>query len=58
VVKKYSNGDVLIRMDLMVNYELKSLILGYGSGMIIKKPLSVKEEILEEIENLKNNYLV
>mgnify|MGYP002136401728 CR=1 FL=1 len=58
VIKKYTNGDVLIKMDLIVNYELKSLILSYGSGMVIKKPLSVKEEILKEIETIRNNYLV
>jgi predicted DNA-binding transcriptional regulator YafY len=58
VVKKYTNGDILIKIDLIVNYELKSLILSYGSGMVVKKPLSVKEEILKEIKNIQNNYLV
>jgi predicted DNA-binding transcriptional regulator YafY len=58
VVKKYANGDVLIRVNLILNYELKSLILSYGSGMIVKKPLLIKEEILKEIEIIRNNYLV
>lgn len=58
VVKKYANGDILIKINLIVNYELKSLILSYGSGIVVKKPLSVKEEILKEIESIRNNYLV
>lgn len=56
VVKKYSNGDVLIKLELIINYELKSLILSFGSGMIIKKPLYLKQEIINEIEKIKNNY--
>lgn len=58
IIKNYSNGDILLKMDLIVNYELKSLILSYGSGIIVKKPNTVKEEMLKEIENIRNNYLV
>lgn len=45
-------------MNLIVNYELKSLILSYGIGMIVKKPLTLKEELLQNIELIRNNYLV
>jgi predicted DNA-binding transcriptional regulator YafY len=58
VIKKYANGDILIKIEMIVNYELKSLILSYGSGMVLKKPLSVKQDLLKEIENIRNNYLV
>lgn len=58
VVKKYTNGDILIKIDLIVNYELKSLIQSYGSGMVVKKPLSVKEDIIKEIEVIRKNYIV
>lgn len=56
VLKKFSNGDVLIKTDLIVNYELKSLILSYGSGMVVKKPLYLRQEILKVVEEIKNNY--
>jgi predicted DNA-binding transcriptional regulator YafY len=56
VVKKYSNGDVLIKLVLIINYELKSLILSFGSGVTIKKPLYLRQEISNEIEKIKNNY--
>jgi predicted DNA-binding transcriptional regulator YafY len=56
VVKKYSNGNVLIKLDLIINYELKSLILSFGSGVIVKKPLYLRQEISNEIEKIKNNY--
>ncbi len=58
IKKKYTNGDILIGINVFINYELKSLILGYGSGMIVKKPLSLKEELLKEIDIIRNNYLV
>lgn len=58
IVKKYSNGDVLIKIDLIINYELKSLILSYGSGVMVKKPLTLKQELLKEIVLIRNNYLV
>ena len=58
ILKKYTNGDVLIRMNLIINYELKSLILSYGIGLIVKKPLSLREELLKNIELIRNNYLV
>lgn len=56
VIKKFSNGDVLIKIDLIINYELKSLILSFGSGVIVRKPLYLRQEISNEIEKIKNNY--
>jgi predicted DNA-binding transcriptional regulator YafY len=58
VIKKYANGDILIKIDLIINYELKSLILSYGSGMVVRKPLLLKNLLLDEIENIKKSYLV
>jgi predicted DNA-binding transcriptional regulator YafY len=58
VRKKYKNGDILIEMSVFINYELKSLILSHGSGLIVKKPLSLKQEVLKEIDSIRNNYLV
>jgi predicted DNA-binding transcriptional regulator YafY len=58
VRKKYKNGDILIEMSVFINYELKSLILSHGSGLIVKKPLSLKQELLKEIDSIRNNYLV
>ena len=58
IVKKYINGDILIRMNVFINYELRSLIFSYGSGMVVKKPLALKQELLKEVEIIRNNYLV
>ena len=58
VIKKYSNGDVLLKMNIFINYELKSLILSYGSGLVVKKPLALKQDLLNEIEIIRKNYLV
>ena len=58
VLKRYINGDALINLSVYINYELKSLIFSYGSGMIVKKPLALKQEILKELEIIRNNYIV
>ncbi len=58
ILKRYKNGDILIRINLIINYELKSLLLSYGSGLVVKSPNSLKHELLEEILKIRNNYLV
>jgi hypothetical protein len=43
---------------IFINYELKSLIIRNGSGMIVKKQFSIKQELFKEIDSITNNYLV
>jgi predicted DNA-binding transcriptional regulator YafY len=58
IIKKYVNGDFLIRINVIINYELKSLLLSHGSGVIVKSPISLKSELLVEINKLKKSYSV
>lgn len=44
-VKTYKDGSCLIKVFLIVNKELKSLILGFGDNVEVKKPESLRVEI-------------
>lgn len=43
---------------IFINYELKSLFIRNGRGMIVKKQFSIKQELFKEIDSIRNNYLV
>ena len=46
----HNNGDHLFLIFLLVTYELKMTILGYGSDCEVIAPLSLREQIAEEIK--------
>lgn len=56
MVKENKDGSLLIQLELIINYELKSTLLSYGAGLIVKKPGSLKLEIKELIQKMHNLY--
>lgn len=56
VLKKSKDGSVLIKMKLYINYELKSLLLGFGDGLEVKKPKRLREELKETATQLLKRY--
>lgn len=48
----FDNGDIEISIPLKINYELKSLILSYGSGMEVLAPFSLRDSIQSDIGKL------
>jgi predicted DNA-binding transcriptional regulator YafY len=48
--------EIEIGLNLVVNYELKMLILGFGSKVVVKSPLGLKEFIKNEIEKSRAKY--
>lgn len=44
-IGKEDDGSLIVKLDLIVNYELKSTILGFGDGIEVLEPLSLREEI-------------
>ncbi len=47
VIKECSNGEIIIKLNLIYNYELCSVLLGFGADIEVLKPVSLRE-------NLKN----
>lgn len=56
VIREYKDGRMLIGLDLIVNYELKSTLLGYGDGLEVKKPESLKSQMKEMIGKMSTYY--
>ena len=52
----HNNGDHLFSYFLLVTYELKMTILGYGSDCEVIAPLSLREQIAEEIKKVASKY--
>lgn len=44
-IKKYADGSLLVGLSLVINKELKSLILGFGNDVEVRKPESLRKEI-------------
>lgn len=44
-IKIFKDGTILIRLNLIINYELKSILLSYGDGIEVKKPKSLREDL-------------
>ncbi len=45
IVREYKNGSLLIRLFLICNYELRSVLLGYGCDLQVLCPLFLRNEI-------------
>ena len=52
----HNNEDHLFSYFLLVTYELKMTILGYGSDCEVIAPLSLREQIAEEIKKVASKY--
>lgn len=44
-VRKESDGSLIVKLNLIINYELKSTILGFGDGIEVLEPLKLRSEI-------------
>lgn len=56
IVKEYSDGSLLVEFFIIINYELKSLLLGYGPGIEVKKPDSLRNAIKEILKESISKY--
>jgi predicted DNA-binding transcriptional regulator YafY len=56
IVKEYKTGDILIRLQLISNYELKSVLFGYGADIEVIKPTELRESMKKELKNAILNY--
>jgi predicted DNA-binding transcriptional regulator YafY len=56
LVKVYKDGTALIKLKLIINYELKSMLLSYGSGIQIIKPKSLRQDVRALIKEMQQLY--
>lgn len=50
-------GGKFVRLECMINYELVHEILAYGKGMVVLSPTSLRDEIIQEFQEMMNNYI-
>lgn len=51
-VRSYKDGRILIRLTLIINYELKSMLLSYGPGLQVRKPKSLRDALKEILSEM------
>lgn len=56
VLKQNQDGSLLIQLSLIVNYELKSILLSYGDGIEVKKPKSLRDAMSALIDQMSALY--
>lgn len=44
-ISKEKDGSLIIKLNLMINYELKATIMGFGDGIEVIEPASLRDEI-------------
>ena len=56
VLKKNKDGSLVVQLNLIVNYEFKSILLSYGDGIEVKKPASLRKAMAELITQMNSLY--
>ncbi len=56
LVRFTEEGDAVISINVIPNYELKQLVLSHGDRMTILSPQHLRDEICEEIQKIIDNY--
>ena len=54
--QEMKDGSLIVTLNLIVNYELKSKLLAYGSSAEILSPLDLRKDIENEISDMRMNY--
>jgi predicted DNA-binding transcriptional regulator YafY len=55
-VKEKFEKHIIVSIDLIPNYEFESLILGYGEGLEVLKPLLLRDKLIKRFELIINKY--
>jgi predicted DNA-binding transcriptional regulator YafY len=56
-ISKNTTDGLLVRIEVIPNFELEQLILSFGESVQVVSPNALKENILSRIQNSLSNYL-
>lgn len=56
LLKTEQNGDILIRLDVVLNFELEREILGFGECIRVLAPKRLRDKIKKRVEKLAQQY--
>jgi len=57
VVEKLSDGSVIIKMQVYINFELERLILGFGESIEVVAPRMLRKRIKKKLGNAFKLYM-
>jgi predicted DNA-binding transcriptional regulator YafY len=57
ILKKEVDGSLIVKLHLIINYELKSILLGFGEGLEVLEPTSLRDEIRTQHEKSLSQYV-
>lgn len=57
VVQEHQDGSIQIKLSLVNNYELRSVLLGYGADLEVVEPVVLREQIKAVFQAGYNGYL-
>ncbi|MGN0002886.1 MAG: helix-turn-helix transcriptional regulator [Sphingobacterium composti] len=49
IIERHEDGSIIIRIDVVLNYELEREILGFGEAIKVLSPLRLKERIINRV---------
>lgn len=55
-LEEEANDQVTFSLHVIVNYELKNLLLSYGKSVEVLEPLSLREQIASELKDASHQY--
>lgn len=55
-IRREKDGSLIIKLNLIINYELKATILGFGDGIEVLEPLTLRDEIKVILERSHGQY--
>lgn len=55
-VRQYKDGSILVGLKLIINYELKSVLLSYGPRLEVRKPRTLRDQLKSLLRELSALY--
>lgn len=56
LVRMTEEGDAIISINVIPNYELKQLVLSHGERMVILSPQNIRDEVSEKLQKIISIY--
>ncbi len=56
VIKQNKDGSMVIQLTLIINFELKSMLLSYGAGIEVRKPKSLRDDMKKLFKEASSRY--
>jgi proteasome accessory factor B len=55
-IREQVDGSLIITLEVPINYEIVSWILGFGSAAEVLSPATLKERIVQELDDARGRY--